>query len=178
MIRSAIKRVTGIEVYTEESPLDPTRVRAFITTHRSPDGVESALIRYSEKEIVEYQRLSIAKDMVHIFDAHDERTPPGPKLRMLLEDLGTGGLLPQGLKAIWAEKRAVLGAIELLFPFEARNVLRESGAARSHGHEKIAEFFGVPLPVVDVGMSDPHFEFIQAERRLAGLALIDSASGN
>lgn len=152
-----------------ESDMDPQILLAQLVQKRV-GGIAVADIYYSKHADKPTQRTCIAKEVIHVFDADDEKTTI-PSVERLLDDLTVDGRLftsPQ----MKSERRAIFGAIELLVPYEARVVLRGSWVEARYDHKTLAAAFVVPESIMKLALSDGYHEEIEKIRKELDLKMI------
>lgn len=177
---SAVQCVLAEEGYQVEfipSDLDPAILPGMLIAKKVADK-QVAQIYYSKGLTPDEQRYVIAKEIVHLLDERSVMTAPDENLKKLLEDLTTPSLPAGASAAMDAEDNALYGAIELLFPFEARMVLKASLAAKRIDSKTIAKAYAVPDWVAELALSDSYHTWIVGIRRKEGIALVNEERGN
>ncbi|MFA5957025.1 hypothetical protein [Hyphomicrobium sp.] len=141
---------------------DPAKVwGAFYqyTTHAAvyaqPDF--HTLIVYNEKLPIPWQRVVCCKELVHIFDRAEERTSSVEAVAALTAKLlGPMSSDDFGYDDIMAlkDKTALYECLPLLFPQAAREKARLAIEEGRHTIKSISESASLPVPFVDLILSD------------------------
>lgn len=115
------------------------------------------------------ERFAIAKELVHIIDDDNEKTPPTAARADLLERLVTNDFTGKPMNA---EFMAELGALELLAPYIVRKGCRgdrrDIEAARTQDYSFFSALFSIPEAWAAVAFSDNYWNYIIESRRVSG----------
>lgn len=147
-------RVTGVDL-----PSDILRGAHYSYIHRP--SIESALldtkvtqIIYSLQQPIEWQRLVVCKELVHVFDDTGIETDQPTEVIELVKQLS--GEIPKSIKTgglhWFFDGLAEYQAMAILFPFGLREAI--NGKGQTVDKDRIAYELELPVRVVDFVLSD------------------------
>jgi len=120
-------------------------------------------IIYAEKLEEDWRRLVITKELIHVLDKDAHRTRNSEELEDLVRRMARRADLRDGIS--WhetADRVGLFQALGILFPFEARRLMKDKYDAKHISDEMIAHRAAVPVQFVAFLMSDEWAESYDA----------------
>lgn len=151
-----VKRIT-----LHKEDVDPAEVAGFLLMRRDPTPYsidDVADITYSSQLPSDWQRLVIAKELIHIVDKTTCRVSSRENVARLISDI----VMPQSVQLelerispqTSSDKAGILMALMLLMPENARNLLKELYDKDKISLTEIADIAKVPTGFVQIVMLD------------------------
>ncbi|MGA1801109.1 hypothetical protein [Rhizobium sp. HT1-10] len=142
--------------------VDPATVQGVFYQYTTHSGVYSApefvtLIVFSQHLDMAWQRLVCGKELIHVCDTAAEQTNTEDELEALLDKvLGPLSTEDFGIADLMAakDKLAIYQALAILFPLRAREEARAHLNAGSRTVEQVALWAALPVPLVNLVVSD------------------------
>ena len=117
----------------------------------------------------QFERFSLAKELIHVFDGDAERTRPEAVRAEILERIVVNDFSGSAMNA---EFFAELGALELLMPYYIRKAMKDSffitKARVDDDFSRVASQFCIPLVYASLAFGDKYWHYIQEFRKLNG----------
>lgn len=160
VVASLVKRGVRDEIYYWKVDSDTDVLRGEITYWKYPDGEgghkHCADIDYAKSLPIDWQRLVICKELLHILDPVESRVAAPDEVRELIQKIRLPPEdqepLRDGMKVL-SDRVGIYQALAVLFPWKTRELLGPPLADGKITIQDISLMLSVPLRYVAVVMS-------------------------